>query len=236
MPGPKLGHDKEIGDAMPVKAFVFDAYGTLFDVHAAINRHRAAVGEDADRFSDAWRAKQLEYSWTLTLMGRYESFWTLTERALDFAFARFPKIDRKLRAKLLEAYFKLDAYPDARPTLTDLKAAGFATSILSNGSADMLAAAVAGAGLRGLLDHVLSVDAVRAFKPPLRVYDLALNALHASPGEIGFVSSNRWDVAGAANAGLKPIWVNRAGNPDEYLELAPLAVIRGLSEISKLSL
>jgi 2-haloacid dehalogenase len=133
---------------MPVKAFVFDAYGTLFDVHAAINRHRAAAGEDADRFSEVWRTKQLEYSWTLTLMGRYESFWTLTERALDFAFARFPKVDRKLRAKLLEAYFKLDAYPDARPALADLRKKGFATAILSNGSTEMLAAAVDGAGLR----------------------------------------------------------------------------------------
>jgi len=221
---------------MPVKAFVFDAYGTLFDVHAAINRHRAAAGEDADRFSEVWRTKQLEYSWTLTLMGRYESFWTLTERALDFAFARFSKVDRGLRAKLLEAYFKLDAYPDARPALAEVKAKGLATAILSNGSADMLAAAVDGASLRGVLDHVLSVEAVRSFKPPLRVYDLALDALRASPAEIGFVSSNRWDVAGAANAGLKPIWVNRAGNPDEYPELAPVAVIRSLAEISALSL
>jgi len=102
---------------MPVKAYVFDAYGTLFDVHAAIGRYRAAVGPDAERFSELWRTKQLEYSWTLTLMGRYESFWTLTGRALDFAFARFPKVDRNLRASLLDAYYKLDAYPDARPAL-----------------------------------------------------------------------------------------------------------------------
>src|SRR5579871_179757 len=221
---------------MPVKAYVFDAYGTLFDVHAAIHRHRAAVGPDADRFSELWRTKQLEYSWTLTLMGRYESFWTLTQRALDFTFARFPKVDRNLGALLLDAYYKLDAYPDARPALAKLKAGGMATAILSNGSTDMLTAAVNGAGLHDVLDHVLSVDAVRTFKPPPPVYDLAINALGVKPGEIAFVSSNRWDVAGAANVGLKPIWVNRAGNPDEYPGLDPAATIRSLAEVADLSL
>ena len=220
---------------MAAKAYVFDAYGTLFDVHAAIGRHCAAVGPEAERFSELWRAKQLEYSWTLSLMGRYESFWTLTERALDFALARFPKVDRKLRAALLDAYFTLDAYPDARPALERLKAAGRATAILSNGSTDMLAAAVKGAKLDDLLDHVLSVDAVRVFKPPPKVYDLAIAALGAKAGEIAFVSSNRWDVAGAAHAGLRPIWVNRAGNPDEYSDLAPVAVIRSLAEVAGLS-
>ena len=219
---------------MPVKAYVFDAYGTLFDVHAAIGRHRAAVGPDADRFSELWRTKQLEYSWTLTLMGRYESFWTLTGRALDFAFARFPKVDRSLRDSLLDAYYKLDAYPDARPALARLKAEGRATAILSNGSTDMLEGAVKGAKLHDVLDHVLSVDAVRAFKPPAKVYDLAITALRVKADEIAFVSSNRWDVAGAANSGLKPIWVNRGGNPDEYPGLEPVAIVRGLDEISAL--
>lgn len=221
---------------MPVKAYVFDAYGTLFDVHAAIGRHRATVGPDAERFSELWRTKQLEYSWTLTLMGRYESFWTLTGRALDFALARFPKVDRGLRASLLDAYYKLDAYPDARPALAKLKAGGHATAILSNGSTDMLEGAVKGAKLHDVLDHVLSVDAVRMFKPPPKVYDLAINALRAKADEIAFVSSNRWDVAGAANAGLKPIWVNRGGNPDEYPGLEPAAVIRSLAEVAGLSL
>ena len=221
---------------MPVKAYVFDAYGTLFDVHAAIGRHRAAVGPDADRFSELWRTKQLEYSWTLTLMGRYESFWTLTGRALDFAFARFPKVDRNLRASLLDAYYKLDAYPDARPALAQLKTEGHATAILSNGSTDMLEGAVKGAKLHDVLDYVLSVDAVHAFKPPARVYDLAITALRVKAGEIVFVSSNRWDVAGAANSGLKPIWVNRGGNPDEYPGLEPVAVIRSLAEVAGLSL
>ncbi len=103
---------------MPIRAFVFDAYGTLFDVHAAIARHRDAAGPDADRFSEVWRIKQLEYAWMLSAAGHYQDFWTLTERALDYAFARFPSVDKSLRPALLDAYFKLDAFPDARAALS----------------------------------------------------------------------------------------------------------------------
>lgn len=221
---------------MPARAFVFDAYGTLFDVHAAISHHRAAVGADADRFSEVWRTKQLEYSWTLTLMGRYESFWELTGRALDFAFARFPHVDRGLRTSLLDAYLKLDAYPDARSALAQLKEASLATAILSNGSTEMLESAVKGAALDDVLDHVISVDAVRIFKPSLAVYDLAINALGVAPSEIVFVSSNRWDVAGASNAGLKSVWVNRASNPTEYPGLNPVATVSDLGKLAELQL
>src|SRR5437868_628788 len=147
------------------RAFVFDAYGTLFDVHAAIARYRGAAGADADRFSEIWRTKQLEYTWTLTLAGDYVEFWSLTQRALDFAFARFPSVDRALKPKLLDAYLTLDAFPDARPVLQGLKGRGQSTAILSNGSPDMLASAVKAARLDGQLDAVLSVDAIRIYKP-----------------------------------------------------------------------
>src|ERR1700761_1464013 len=117
---------------MPV--FVFDAYGTLFDVHAAIGRHRAAIGADSDRLSELWRTKQLEYTWTLTLAGRYTDFWTLTERALDYALERVPSVDRTLRPKLLESYLTLDAFPDVSAPLATFKAQGMRTAILSNGT------------------------------------------------------------------------------------------------------
>jgi 2-haloacid dehalogenase len=225
--------DKTIpGAFMPIRAYVFDAYGTLFNVHAAIGRHKDAVGADADAFSELWRIKQLEYSWTHTLMDKYEGFWTLTERALDFCFARFPNVDRGLRPALLDAYQKLDAYPDARPTLEKLKAAGMKTAILSNGSTEMLNTAVETAKFKDVLDFVLSVDEVRGFKPGLEVYDLALDALEVKPEETVFVSSNRWDIAGSANANLKPIWVNRAANPDEYPRFRPIAVVKSLSELA----
>ncbi len=138
-------------------AYVFDAYGTLFDVHAAIARHRAAAGPEAERFSEIWRSKQLEYAWTLTLAGHYVDFWTLTERALDHAFGRVPSIDRALKPLLLDAYLKLDAFADARTVLIDLKARGARLAILSNGSPRMLTAAVEAAGFAGLFDAVLSV-------------------------------------------------------------------------------
>jgi 2-haloacid dehalogenase len=209
------------------RAFVFDAYGTLFDVHAAITRHRAAAGPDADRFSDIWRTKQLEYTWTLTLAGRYVDFWTLTERALDFAFARFPSVDRALKPNLLDAYRTLDAFPDALTAVRGLKARGQATAILSNGTPQMLTAAVEAAGIGGHLDAVLSVDTIRIYKPRAEVYALVTGHFKIAPDDVVFVSSNRWDVMGAAACGFRTAWVNRAGMPEEY-EPAPAVVLGDL--------
>ncbi len=216
---------------MPSPAFVFDAYGTLFDVHAAIARHRDEMGPDADRLSELWRSKQLEYSWTLTLAGRYLDFWSLTQQALDYAFARVPSADRRLRAKLLEAYQALDAFPDARATLQELKRRGHQTAILSNGSPDMLAAAVAAAGLGAVLDCVLSVDSIRMYKPRREVYALVPAAIQVEPGNVVFVSSNRWDVMGAASFGFRAAWINRAGFPDEYADRPPALVLRDLTAL-----
>jgi 2-haloacid dehalogenase len=217
------------------RAYVFDAYGTLFDVHAAIGRHRAAAGPDADRFSEIWRSKQLEYTWTLTLVGCYIDFWTLTERALDYAFARMPSVDRALRPQLLEAYLKLDAFPDARAALTGLKTHGARLAILSNGTPRMLAAAVEAAEFAGFLDAVLSVDVVRLYKPRPEVYALVTSALAAKPEEVVFVSSNRWDVMGAAAFGLRPLWVNRAKMPEEYAEYQPVREIADLAGLASLA-
>jgi 2-haloacid dehalogenase len=215
---------------MPI--FVFDAYGTLLDVHAAIARHRMAAGPDAERLSEIWRIKQLEYSWTLTLAGRYVDFWTLTERALDFALARVTSVEKTLKPRLLAAYRTLDAYPDARPILGELKARGASTAILSNGTPAMLSAAIAAAELKPVLDAVLSVDQLRIYKPRPEVYQLACDFFHVSPGEIIFISANRWDVMGAQAFGLRTVWVNRTGAPDEYgdvqrtvMSLAELATI-----------
>jgi 2-haloacid dehalogenase len=216
------------------RAFVFDAYGTLFDVHAAIARHRAAAGPDADRFSEVWRTKQLEYSWTLTLSGRYVDFWTLTERALDYAFARFPSVDRALRPKLLDAYRELDAFPDARATVETLKARGVKVAILSNGSPPMLEAAVKASGMAGSFDALFSVESVRAYKPRREVYELVTTAFALRPQDVVFVSSNRWDVMGAAAFGFRPVWVNRARMPDEYAEAPPLRIISDLSALTSI--
>jgi 2-haloacid dehalogenase len=216
---------------MPARAFVFDAYGTLFDVHAAIARYRDACGPDADRVSDLWRIKQLEYTWTLTLAGRYEDFWILTQRALDYAMARYPSVPPNLKPALLDAYFSLDAFPDAVPCLTALRQSGQRTAILSNGSPSMLAAAVDNAGMGTVLDAVFSVDAIRLYKPRREVYALATEGLSAQPADIVFVSSNRWDVMGAAEFGFAAVWINRRGMPDEYEDCAPMRVLANLSAL-----
>ena len=214
--------------------FAFDAYGTLFDVHAAIARHRAAAGPEADRLSELWRAKQLEYTWTLTLAGRYLDFWTLTERALDHALARVPSVDRALKSKLLDAYLTLGAYPEARTVLDELKARGARTAILSNGAPRMLAAAVAAADIASL-DRVLSVDAIRMYKPRPEVYALVTDAFAVAPADVVFVSSNRWDVMGAASFGFRTVWVNRAGMPEEYADLPPAQVLPDLRPLAELA-
>jgi 2-haloacid dehalogenase len=220
---------------MPATAFVFDAYGTLFDVHAAIARHRDEVGPDADRLSELWRSKQLEYSWTLTLAGRYLDFWSLTQQALDHAFARVPSADRRLRSKLLEAYRRLDAFADARATLKELKRRGHRTAILSNGSPDMLAAAVAAADLGADLDFVLSVDSIRMYKPRPEVYALVTAGFKVKPSDVVFVSSNRWDVMGASAFGFHTVWVNRGRAPDEYMDQPPAAVVPDLAGLLTLA-
>jgi 2-haloacid dehalogenase len=218
------------------RAYVFDAYGTLFDVHAAIARYRAEAGPDAERFSEIWRIKQLEYTWTLTLAGTYLDFWMLTERALDYAFARVPSVNRALRPKLLDAYFKLDAFADASETLAALKSRGLWLAILSNGSPPMLAAAAQASHLAASLDAVLSVDAVRVYKPRAEVYALVTERFGIPATEVVFVSSNRWDVMGAASFGFTAVWVNRGGMPDEYPNAQPHRVISTLAELPALGL
>ena len=219
-----------------VSVYVFDAYGTLFDVHAAIARHRAEAGPDADHFSEIWRTKQLEYTWTTTLAGQYLDFWTLTERALDYTFARVPSVDRTLRGRLLDAYLRLDAFPDARAALAQLKNRGLRLAILSNGSPRMLTAAVNASGLSELLDGVLSVDAIRKYKPRPEVYALVTDRFEVSPQDVAFVSSNRWDVMGATAFGFRPIWVNRARMPEEYPDWPPDRVVNDLAALPSLAI
>jgi len=211
--------------------YAFDAYGTLFDVNAAIARHRHQVGRDADRISAIWRTKQLEYSWTLTLAGHYTDFWVLTERALDYALAVTPSIDKSLKPKLLDAYFKLDAFPDARTALKALKAKGCKTSILSNGSPAMLKAAVDGAGVGAELDTVLSVDSLKMFKPRPEVYGLVTDHFRCAAKDVTFVSSNRWDVMAGVSVGFRSLWINRSKLPDEYPDFPPIQTLSDLRAI-----
>jgi 2-haloacid dehalogenase len=201
-----------------VQAVVFDAYGTLFDVHAALRRHARRIGDGWETISALWRQKQLEYTWVTSLTGpaHWRDFEVLTRDALYTALNWHGGADTGLVEDLMAAYRALPAFDDARPALEALREAGISTAILSNGSRAMLADAVASARLGPLLDHVLSVDPVRVFKPDPRVYRLAEDAFHAHCSRIGFVSANAWDAQAAAAYGLRTVWVNRINQPVEF--------------------
>ncbi|WP_419913282.1 haloacid dehalogenase type II [Hoeflea sp.] len=212
-------------------AYVFDAYGTLFDVHAAVRRHAADIGPEGQLLSEIWRAKQLEYSWVRALMGAYVDFWQLTEQALDFALAQVRTVDPKHREILLEAYWKLDCYEEVPAVLKALKDRGAKLAILSNGSPEMLDSAVRNAALDSVLDDVFSVDALRTFKATPSVYEMVTTAYRLYPDAVSFQSSNRWDIAGAKKFGFRTVWINRASNPDEYRDYSPDVVLPNLQQL-----
>ena len=212
-------------------AYVFDAYGTLFDVHAAVRKHAGEMGPDGQAFSDLWRAKQLEYSRIRTLMGAHADFWTLTEQALDHAFARFPSADPKLKASLLDAYWHLDCYPEVPSVLKSLKSRGARIAILSNGTPQMLQSAVKKAGLDLIIDDIFSVETVRAFKTAPAVYDMVTTTYRLYPNVVSFQSSNRWDVAGATKFGFRTVWINRGDMPDEYADFGPSLILPSLESL-----
>jgi 2-haloacid dehalogenase len=215
--------------------FVFDAYGTLFDVHAAAGRHRDAIGANWERLSQLWRTKHLEYSWIHAQTGQRSTFWALTEQSLDYAIASVGGVPAGVRDKLLSAYRSMEAFPEVAAVLATLKERGHPLAILSNGDPDMLADAVAAAKLRGVFDAVLSVADVHTFKPASSVYQLATQCFGVKPDGISFQSSNRWDIAGAHVFGFRTVWVNRLGMPDEYPGMPADRVLRDLRALAELA-
>ncbi len=216
-----------------LKACVFDAYGTLFDVHAPAAALASELGERGAAISAQWRTKQLEYTWLRSLMGRYADFAQVTADALDHALAANGLDGSPVRERLLSLYTSLSPYPDAASCLEAVKAAGARTGILSNGSPAMLTAAVASAKLGLLLDYILSVDTVRVYKPSPEVYKLAPNAFGVEPAQIAFVSANGWDCAGAAAFGFRVIHVNRFNQAEERLGVGPEARVANLTEAAE---
>ncbi len=217
-----------------IRACVFDAYGTLFDVHAPAAQLRDRLGERADTLSAVWRTKQLEYTWLRSLMRRHADFWQVTGEALDFALEETGLGGEIDRDALLQQYLTLDAYDDAAPALDRLRAGGLKTAILSNGEPKMLAAATGSAGLDGRLDAVLSVEEAGIFKPDPATYQIAVGRLDVAAGDICFVSTNAWDAAGAASFGMRVTWLNRFGRTPERLPAHPHAEITGLDALPTL--
>ncbi len=222
---------------MPITTCVFDAYGTLFDVAAAARTLAAQPGQKAlaakwEAVARDWRLKQLQYTWLRAITGAHTDFWEVTQNGLDYALeASGLGDDPELREDLLALYWELAAYKEVPFMLAKLKAMGLNCAILSNGSPDMLTAAVDSAGIGTYLDAVLSVEDVGIFKPDRRVYDLVGKRFNCQPQEVLFVSSNGWDAAGAAGYGFYTAWVNRAGEPMDRLPWKPQVVLSDLTTI-----
>jgi 2-haloacid dehalogenase len=225
---------------MPITTVVFDAYGTLFDVNAAAMQ-AAADPAHADlaavwpALARDWRLKQLQYTWLRAVAGRHCDFWQVTQDGLDWAMEAHGLTSDATRAQLLELYWELAAYTEVPTMLARLRAAGKSTAILSNGSPDMLHAAVSSAGIGDALDAVLSVQDVGIFKPHASVYDLVGGHFHCAKEDVLFVSSNGWDAAGAAGYGFQTAWVNRAAEPMDRLYAKPHHVMPDLTTIPELT-
>jgi 2-haloacid dehalogenase len=225
---------------MPIRACVFDAYGTLFDVNAAARTAAGEPGREAlsavwPKLAADWRSKQLQYTWLRAVMGVHADFWQVTQDGLDWAMEAAGLSDDSLRERLLALYRELAAFPEVPAMLAALKAAGRQVAILSNGSPAMLEAAVASAGIGASIDATLSVEEVGVFKPDARVYDLVGRHLSVVRGEVLFVSSNGWDAGGAAHYGFRTVWVNRAGEPVDRLPARPEHVMTDLTGIPALA-
>jgi 2-haloacid dehalogenase len=217
-----------------VSACVFDAYGTLFDFASAAARCEDVPAEKRGALTALWRDKQLQYTWLRSLQDRYADFWQVTGEALDFALESLGLEAPGLRARLMELYLGLEPFPEVPDVLRALRARGFKTAILSNGSPAMLTTLVERAGLADAFDAVLSVDAVGVFKTHPKVYQHALDSLRLPAEAITFQSSNAWDAHGASDFGMRVVWCNRYGQRRERLPGAPDAEVRTLAEILKL--
>ena len=233
-PGPETGGVPAMTGFANVKACLFDAYGTLFDVHSLVGRVAESLGDKAQTVSSAWRDKQLQYTWLRSLMRAHADFWQVTGAALDYALGLNGIDDAAIHHELMQAYLTLDAYADVAPALDELKRRGFKTAILSNGSPHMLSSAVASAGIGDALDAVLSVEDVGVYKPDPRVYRMAADRFAVEPHQLCFVSANGWDAAGAAHFGLRVAWLNRFGQKPERLPGKPGAVFKGLDALPPL--
>lgn len=222
-----------------ITTLVFDAYGTLFDITSAASRAATEAGGEAlaqawPRLAADWRRKQLEYTWLRTMTGTYADFAAVTKDALDWALDSHDLTDPALRTRLLALYEELTAFPEVPDVLSNLKASGYRLAILSNGTPAMLEAATSAAGIADRFDAILSADPLRLYKPAHQVYAQVEARLDAKPAQTLFVSSNGWDIAGAAHFGLWTAWVNRAKDPVDRLAARPAHIIPDLTHLARL--
>ncbi|ARJ48863.1 haloacid dehalogenase type II [Candidatus Pelagibacter sp. RS40] len=213
-----------------IKAIIFDAYGTLFDVNSAAEKCKGKIGDKWEDFANYWRTTQLEYTWLRSLMNRHKDFWKITEDSLDKSM-KFFKIDNSMRNDLLDLYKVLSPFSEVKETLNKLKKKDFKLAILSNGTPSLLGNLVKNNNLENIFDDIFSIEEVGIFKPDSKVYELPVNKYNIKKDEILFLSANTWDVSGGGNYGYNSIWVNRNKNIFDNLDYQPLDEIHDLSEL-----
>jgi len=213
-----------------IKAIIFDAYGTLFDVNSAAEKCKEKLGDKWEGFANYWRTTQLEYTWLRSLMKRHKDFWQITEDSLDKSM-NFYNIDNSMRSELLNLYKVLSPFTEVRDALNKLKQSNYKLAILSNGTPDLLNELVVSNGLKDIFDDIFSVEEVGIFKPDSKVYDLPINKYNIEKNEVLFLSANTWDVSGAGNYGYNSVWVNRNNNIFDKLDYEPIQQISNLSEL-----
>ena len=212
-----------------IKAIIFDAYGTLFDVNSAAEKCKDKIGSKWESFSNYWRTTQLEYTWLRSLMKRHKDFWKITEDSLDKSMKVF-NINPNMKSELLDLYKILSPYPEVKETLQLLKEKNYKLSILSNGTPSLLNELVSSNNLK-VFDDIFSVEEVGIFKPDSKVYDIPIKKYHIEKNEVAFLSDNTWDVSGGGNYGFNSIWVNRNNNIFDNLDYKPKNEINNLTQL-----
>ena len=213
-----------------IKAIIFDAYGTLFDVNSAAEKCKDKIGDKWEPFANFWRTTQLEYTWLRSLMKRHKDFWQITEDSLDKSMRAF-NIDPEMKDELLNLYKVLSPFQEVPETLKILKKKNFKLAILSNGTPSLLNRLVKSGNLDNLFDDLFSIEEVGIYKPDSKVYDLPIKKYKIEKNEVVFLSANTWDISGAGNFGYQPVWVNRNNNIFDNLDYKPNNEIKNLSEL-----
>ncbi len=211
-----------------IKAIIFDAYGTLFDVNSAAEKCKEKIGNKWESFANYWRTTQLEYTWLRSLMKRHKDFWQITEDSLNKSIRVF-NIDPSMKKELLNLYKHLSTYPEVKETLNKLKEKNYKLAILSNGTPSLLNQLISNNNLENIFDDIFSIEEVGIFKPESKVYDIPVKKYKIKKNEIAFLSSNTWDVSGGGNYGFNSVWVNRNNNIFDELDYKPIKEIKSLN-------
>ena len=213
-----------------IKAIIFDAYGTLFDVNSAAEKCRSKIGDKWESFANYWRKTQLEYTWLRSLMGRHKDFWQITEDSLDKSMQAF-NINKAMKNELLDLYKILSPYPEVKETLEKLKEKRYKLAILSNGTPALLNELVKSNGLQNLFDDIFSIEEVGIYKPDAKVYDMPIKKYKIQKEEVVFLSANTWDISGGGNYGYSSIWVNRNNSIFDNLDYIPKKEVKNLNQL-----